>query len=109
MGSNRKNKGKSSEKHRVWNEWQRYVRKETQRLKQKTGGNVVQVKFAPKQMPKPPEDPAPSETTEHPEQPRGEYTARSEPVEGVPREEALQVSDNIFYLAVFKYETVQWT
>ena len=92
MGSQRKNKGKTSGKNRVWDEWQRYVKKETQRLKQKSGGNVVQVKFTGRQPVKPPEEPARTET-EHPAYEEPEHRTRVH-VEGVPREEALQVSDD---------------
>jgi len=92
MGSQRKNKGKTSGKNRVWDEWQRYVKKETQRLKQKSGGNVVQVKFTGRQPVKPPEEPARTEA-EHPAYEETEHRTRVQ-VEGVPREEAVQVSDD---------------
>jgi len=93
MGSKKRKKGKPGESNRVWDDWQRYVKKETQRLKQKSGGNVLQVKFASKKPAKPPEEPPPSDVNgqDYQETNPGRTTAH---VEGVPREEALQVSDD---------------
>ncbi len=90
MGSSRSKRGKTGGKNRVWDDWQRYVKKETQRLRQKPGGSVVEVRFAERQQAKPPE-----ERPEHREMPLPEeFEGRRPPVPGVPREEALEVSDD---------------
>jgi len=90
MGSSRNRRGQANGKNRAWDEWQRYLKKETQRIKQKQRGNIVEVKFSRPPQPLPPEEPV--QTSEH-EVPDA-YVPRQAPVPSVPREEALQVSDD---------------
>jgi len=87
-----RNKEKISEKNRVWDGWQRYVKKEIQRLKQKSGGNVVHEKSTGRQPVKPTEEPARTEA-EHPVHEETEHMPHVQ-VEGVPREEDLRVGDD---------------
>jgi len=90
MGSSRSKRGKTGGKNRDWDVWQRYVKKETQRLRQKPGGSVVEIRFAERQPAKPPE-----ERPEHHDMPLPEeFEGRRPPVPGVSREEALEVSDD---------------
>ncbi len=89
MGSSRKKWGKSSDQNRSWDEWQKYIKRETQRLRQKSGGNVVEVKFNARRQSETSEEPA-----LEPEAAREVSEGRQPPVPGVPREEALQVSDD---------------
>jgi excisionase family DNA binding protein len=85
-------KVKPTESRREWDDWQRYVKKETQRLMQKSERSVVELDFA-----------EPAQTARTPEPVREEPPARQPsysegrrpPVPGVPREEALQVSDDL--------------
>jgi len=93
--SRRDRKGKSNDQNRAWDDWQRYVKKETQRLKQKSGGQVVELDFKePSQRAQESPD-TPPEQNEAVEQQVGEvFEARQAPVPGVPREEAIQVSDD---------------
>jgi excisionase family DNA binding protein len=88
----RDRKAKVDQRSRGWDDWQRYVRKETQRLMQKSGRNVVEVSFAePERAQAPPEEkPAGVVEMAVPEP----YEGRRPPVPGVPREEALELKND---------------
>jgi len=84
-------KAKPTEARREWDDWQRYVKKETQRLMQKSGRPVVELKIAdPEPAPQAPERTSDEQPIRQPSYSEG----RKPPVPGVPREEALQVSDD---------------
>lgn len=95
MAYQRNRRSRSSDKSRDWNDWQRYVRKETQRLMQKSGRQVVPVSFAEPES-QPPQKAQQEEINAAAEsqQPVDLEEGRRPPVPGVPREEALQVSDD---------------
>ncbi len=93
MGRSRKKRGTQGSRSREWDDWQRYIKQETQRIRQKSSGQVVEVKFAGKKTPRPPEK-QPVEEAAIPVPVPEETEGRRPPVPGVPREEALQVSDD---------------
>lgn len=77
---------------RGWDDWQRYVRKETQRLMQKSGRNVLEVSFAESERPQAPAEEKPAGVVEMPvPEP---FEGRRPPVPGVPREEALELKND---------------
>lgn len=77
---------------RGWEDWQRYVQKEKQRLLHKSGKRVVEVDTAVHQPPAPQME----DLESHDEHDGIELSSpRRPPVPGVPREEALQVSDDL--------------
>ncbi len=91
MRSYRNRRTGSDNKKRDWDDWQRYVRKETQRLMQRSGRQVVEVSFAEHESaPRVHEEPTGSVEMPAPEP----YEDRRVPVPGVPREEALELSDD---------------
>jgi excisionase family DNA binding protein len=71
---------------------QRYLKKETQRIKQKSSGSVLELKLVETE----PAPPPPDKSTENPRigTPGDAFEARQAPVPGVSREEAIQVSDD---------------
>jgi excisionase family DNA binding protein len=83
---------RSGEKRRGWEDWQRYVQKETQRLIKRSGRQVVEVSFGESEPP--PAPPMLEPTHEATESASEAHAGRRPPVPGVPREEALQVSDD---------------
>ena len=88
-------KGKGGEKRLAWDDWQRYVQKETQRLIKKGGRPVVEVSLSEPETKEPPrqvEEPAHHQVEHYGPDPS---EGRRPPVPGVPREEALQVSDDV--------------
>lgn len=93
MRSSRDRRGKTSTRSNAWDDWQRYLKKETQRIKQKSSGNVVELKLVEPELPPPPAAQTNSEKSGH-MRPGDVFEARQPPVPGVPREEAIQVSDN---------------
>ncbi|MCK4719944.1 hypothetical protein KAU08_04770, partial [bacterium] len=93
MRSSRNRKGKTSNRSNAWDEWQRYLKKETQRIKQKSSGNVVELRLVDPEPPPPPEAQTNSEKSGH-MRPGDVFEARQPPVPGVSREEAIQVSDD---------------
>jgi excisionase family DNA binding protein len=94
MAYQRNRRSRPAGKSRDWDDWQRYVRKETQRLMQKSGRQVVPVSFAePESQPKP-KPPQEDVKAAAESQPVDLEEGRRPPVPGVPREEALQVSDD---------------
>jgi excisionase family DNA binding protein len=98
MRPTKNKKGKEKDQGRAWDDWQKYVRRETQRLKGKSSGQVVSVKFADQatQQTTQQNPPAKQEASSNPEdltRPH-EFEGRRPPVPGVPREEAVQVSDD---------------
>jgi excisionase family DNA binding protein len=90
MGSSRKRWNQDKDQGKTWDEWQKYIKRETQRLRQKSSGNVVEVTFSSGQRTQLSEAPKQQVETETPKETEG----RRPPVPGVPREEALQVSDD---------------
>jgi len=94
MAYQRNRRSRPAGKTRDWDDWQRYVRKETQRLMQKSGRQVVPVSFAEPESqpkPKPPQEEVKAATES---QPVDLEEGRRPPVPGVPREEAIQLSDD---------------
>ncbi len=90
---------KVKDSQREWDDWQRYVKKETQRLMRKTEPNVVELSVA---EPEPTVSPS-HETPAHPRELNPAETetitpslgeGRKPPIPGVSREEALGVSDD---------------
>lgn len=93
MRSPRNKRGKTGTRSNAWDDWQRYLKKETQRIKQKSSGSVVELKLgSQEQAQRPPESP-PAENSKI-GTPGDAFEARQPPVPGVPREEAIQVSDD---------------
>ena len=91
MAYQRNRRSRTASRTRDWDDWQRYVRKETQRLMQKSGRQVVEVSFAePEPQPRPQEEVRSAAETATVDLDEG----RRPPVPGVPREEALQLSDD---------------
>jgi hypothetical protein len=93
MRSSRNRKGKTSNRSNAWDDWQRYLKKETQRIKQKSSGNVVELRLVEPELPPPPPAQTNSEKSGH-MRPGDVFEARQPPVPGVSREEAIQVSDD---------------
>ncbi len=93
MRSSRNRKGKTSTRSNAWDDWQRYLKKETQRIKQKSSGNIVELRLAEPEPPPPPSAQTNSEKSGH-MRPGDVFEARQTPVPGVPREEAIKVSDD---------------
>lgn len=87
-------KGKPADKRLGWDDWQRYVQKETQRIMKKSGNQVVEVKLSEgesERKRRQAEESAPSHFEQFVAEPS---EGRRPPVPGVPREEALQVNDD---------------
>jgi excisionase family DNA binding protein len=87
-------KGKPADKRLGWDDWQRYVQKETQRIMKKSGNQVVEVRLSEgdtERKRRQAEESAPSHFEQFVADPS---EGRRPPVPGVPREEALQVDDD---------------
>lgn len=93
MKSPRNKKGKPGTRSNAWDDWQRYLKKETQRIKQKSSGSIVELRLVePETAPPPVDDPAVE--NQRIGTPGDAFEARQAPVPGVSREEAIQVSDD---------------
>lgn len=84
-------KPKSTDSRREWDDWQRYVKKETQRLMQKSDRQVVELDFTEAEPVSTVTEPMSSDAGKSRATIKG---GRKPPIPGVPREEALQVSDD---------------
>ena len=93
MGRNQKRSKGRNQSSRDWDEWQRYLQKEKQRLLHKSGKKVVELSFTESEK-----QPQYVEDDQYQPEPEVEeldvHQGRHYPVPSVPREEALQVSDD---------------
>jgi excisionase family DNA binding protein len=87
-------KGKPTEKRLGWDDWQRYVQKETQRIMKKSGNQVVEVKLSDREEERQRRQTEESATSHFEQFVSEPSEGRRPPVPGVPREEALQVNDD---------------